>query len=129
MPNKNYSVGNLPPQVLWTIVRGDSAVFRVYVTDDDRTPLNIPDWDIKIEIWRATKIILTLTPEAEQDDDPGYFSVKLTPFESELLETDDVFDIQLWNKVPGDEAIVWTVAQGSINMVEDITGRPDGIEE
>jgi hypothetical protein len=129
MPNKNYSVGNLPPQVLWTIVRGDSAVFRVLVTDDDRTPLNIPDWDIKIEICRATKIILTLTPESEQDDDPGYFSVKLTPFQSELLETDDVFDIQLWNKVPGDEAIVWTVAQGSINMVEDITGRPDGIEE
>jgi hypothetical protein len=42
----SYDVGNRPPIVNWTVVRGDTASFRVYVTDDAKQPLNIPDWDI-----------------------------------------------------------------------------------
>ncbi len=29
----SYSVGLTPPDVLWTVVRGDTASFRVYVTE------------------------------------------------------------------------------------------------
>ena len=33
----SYSVGNRPPTVSWTIVRGDTSAFRVYVTDDENS--------------------------------------------------------------------------------------------
>ena len=125
MPNKNYSVGNLPPQVLWTVVRGDSAVFRVYVTDDNRQPLNIDEWQIDIEIKRGDNVVIFLKPEAEEGELPGYFSVKLTPFQSELLQTKDLFDIQLWDF----GETVWTIAQGEMNIIEDITSAPFGSEE
>lgn len=125
MPRNLFNVGNLPPQILWTIVRGDSAVFRVYVTDDNRQPLDINGWDITIDIERSGQIVQTLLPQADPDEELGYFFVRLTPSQSELLETDDIFDIQLWDRVTDDsKAIVWTVAQGKMNVIEDVTAGP-----
>lgn len=127
---KNYPVGTIPPLVTWTVVRGDSASFRVYVTDDAKQPLDIPAWVIDMEIKRPNTpqltptitddatIILTLTPEITDLDGPGEFTVTLLPTESVLLETGDIFDIEL------SEALtdrVWTVAQGSMVIIEDVT--------
>lgn len=128
----SYAVGNTPPRVTWTVVRGDTASFRVYVTDDEKQPLNIPDWTISMEIKRPANVtqdnlgnitdnatnILTLTPAADPDDAAGEFTVSLTAAQSELLETGDIFDIEL--SLPQDE-IVWTVAQGYMNILEDVT--------
>lgn len=125
-----YSVGNTPPRVTWTIVRGDTAAFKVYVTDDAKLPLNIPDWTISMEIKRPNlsanlgvitddaTLILTLTPEQDPDDAAGEFTVSLSAIESTALETGDIFDIEL--RSAGDE-IVWTVAQGSLVVIEDVT--------
>jgi hypothetical protein len=52
----SYDVGQRPPLVTWTVVRSDTASFRVYVTDDNKDPLTIGDWDIKIEIKRPNSI-------------------------------------------------------------------------
>jgi hypothetical protein len=126
----SYSVGNNPPLVTWTVVRGDTAAFRVYVTDDERQPLNIPDWTISMKMKRpnnpvippvmtdSATTLLTLTPAADPDDGPGEFTVSLTAAQTEDLETGDIFDIQL--SLPQDE-IVWTVAQGGMIILEDIT--------
>jgi len=125
-----YSVGNNPPRVTWTVVRGDTAGFKVYVTDDARAPLNIPDWSIEMQIKRPNTpstpsiitddatLILTLTPEADLDDAAGEFTVSLTAEQSNILETGDIFDIEL--STPQDQ-IVWTVAQGSMIILEDVT--------
>jgi hypothetical protein len=125
-----YAVGNTPPRVVWTVVRGDTAAFKVYVTDDAKQPLNIPDWTIKMEIKRPNTpqqtpvitddatIILTLTPEQDPDDLAGEFTVSLTADESEQLETGDIFDIELSTS---NRATVWTVAQGSMVILEDVT--------
>ena len=125
-----YSVGNTPPRVTWTIVRGDTAAFKVYVTDDAKLPLNIPDWTISMEIKRPNSasnagvitddatLVLTLTPEQDPDDDAGEFTVSLTATESAELETGDIFDIELRAEA---DAIVWTVAQGSLVVIEDVT--------
>mgnify|MGYP003348843339 CR=1 FL=1 len=51
----NYSVGSKPPQVTWTFVKGDTAAFRVYVTDDAQQPLNIADWTIAMKIKRPNE--------------------------------------------------------------------------
>ena len=126
----SYNVGSAPPTVTWTVVRGDSAAFRVYLTDDVQNPLNIPSWTISmkvkrpnvatdpVEITDSATVILTLTPEPASDDDDGEFTVSLTSSESVQLETGDIFDIQLSNSETGQ---VWTVAQGSMVILEDVT--------
>lgn len=124
MASRNYDIGNEPPQVVWTLVRGDTASFKAYVTDDARLPLDLSVWDIEMEIKRGAPdatLIISSTPAPDADDLPGEFTVFLTAAETRILETNDVFDIQLSNA--GDN-LVWTVAQGKIVVVEDITDRP-----
>ena len=125
-----YNVGNTPPRVTWTIVRGDTAAFKVYVTDDERAPLNIEDWSIEMQIKRPTSssnsgvitddatLVLTLIPEQDPDDAAGEFTVSLTAAQSQILQTGDIFDIELST---AQDQIVWTVAQGSMVILEDVT--------
>jgi hypothetical protein len=123
----SYSIGAAPPEVMWTLVRGDTAAFRVYVTDEDRAPLDIDEWDIAMDIARRTvnantgavtyPVIVSLTPEATLDDDDGEFTVSLSAGESDDLNTGDIFDIQL-----SDATRTWTVCKGTITVVEDVTG-------
>lgn len=123
-----YNVGNTPPQVVWTIVRGDTASFKVYVADDAKLPLTIADWNILMKVKRPINAadagvitdnattILTLVPAADPDDAPGEFTVSLLASQSQLLQTGDIFDIQL-----SDPTRVWTVARGSMVVLEDVT--------
>lgn len=123
-----YSVGNTPPKVTWTIVRGDTASFKTFVTDDFKVALNIPDWTISMKIKRPNllanagvitddaTLILTLSPAPIDGDQAGEFSVSLLSEESNVLRTGDIFDIQL-----SDATRVWTVAQGSLVVLEDVT--------
>jgi hypothetical protein len=128
--SSSYNVGNTPPRVTWTIVRGDTAAFKVYVTDDEKAPLNLDDWSISMKIKRPTSgaisgvitdaatLILTLTPEQDVDDAAGEFTVSLTAAQSQILQTGDIFDIELST---AQDQIVWTVAQGSVIILEDVT--------
>lgn len=125
---RGYSVGNVPPQVSWTLVRGDTAAFKVYVTDDSKVALTISEWTISMKIKRPNltknlgvitddaELVLTLTPAPDENDLAGEFTVSLTSSESEILETGDIFDIQL-----SQPDTVWTVAQGKIIVIEDVT--------
>jgi hypothetical protein len=128
--SSSYNVGNTPPRVTWTIVRGDTAAFKVYVTDDEKAPLALEDWSIEMQIKRpqnlanagvitdAATLVLTLTPEQDEDDAAGEFTVSLSALQSALLETGDIFDIELST---AQDQIVWTVAQGSVVILEDVT--------
>ena len=128
--SSSYNVGNTPPRVTWTIVRGDTAAFKVYVTDDERAPLALEDWSILMKIKRPTNannagkitdaatLVLTLTPEQDPDDSAGEFTVFLTAAQSQILQTGDIFDIELST---AQDQIVWTVAQGSVVILEDVT--------
>jgi hypothetical protein len=117
---QNISIGSEPPQSVWTIVRGDTASFKMYVQDDNKEPLIIEDWTISMDFYRpsTSSVVLTVTPEADPDDGPGEFTVYLAYDETEILETDDEFDIQM---ATTGNTIVWTVLQGKVKMVEDIT--------
>ena len=118
----SYVLGSTPPEIRWTVVRGDSAAFRVYVTDDERNPLLMEDWQVDMDIYRPStdEIILSLEPQPiEFQDSEGSFTVSLTSAQSEILETGDVFDIQLTELDSGTR--VWTVAKGSMVVIEDIT--------
>ena len=114
--------------VTWTVVRGDTAAFKAYVTDDAKQPITVGDWSISMKIKRPNgaktpvvitdnaELVMTLTPAAEIDELPGYFTVSLTSEQSVQLETGDIFDIQLTQPDR-----VWTVAQGSMVILEDVT--------
>lgn len=124
----SYDIGEKPPTVLWTVVRGDTSGFKVYVVDDAGHALNIPDWVINMKIKRPNNttdlgiitdnatVILELFPQHDADDLPGEFTVWLTSSESFILQTGDIFDIQL-----SDPTRVWTVCQGSMKILEDVT--------
>jgi hypothetical protein len=122
----SYSIGSAPPTVNWTIVKGDTAAFRVYVTDDNKDPLVIEDWTIEMEIKRPAIAgnlndanpagVLILTPVATAEDGDGEFTVSLTSAQSKSLNTGDIFDIEL-----SDATRVWTVARGILTVIEDIT--------
>jgi hypothetical protein len=122
----SYDIGNKPPTVLWTVVRGDTSGFKVYATDDAKQPLNIPDWEIAMKIKRPNStpgiitddatVIMHLHPRKDDDDLIGEFTVWLTAAESVQLQTGDIFDIQL-----SDPTRVWTVCQGSMKILEDVT--------
>ena len=125
-----YDIGNKPPTVIWTVVRGDTSGFKVYVTDDAKQPLVLKgegsEWEISMKIKRPNSTpgiitddavtIMALTPVADEDDLVGEFTVWLTAEESNVLETGDIFDIQLT-----DPTRVWTVCQGSMKILEDVT--------
>jgi hypothetical protein len=123
-----YNVGAKPPTVKWTVVRGDTSAFKVYVTDDEQSPLVIADWNIAMKIKRPNlakdlgvitdnaNTVMLLTPAADADDLAGEFTVKLAAEESHNLQTGDIFDIEL-----STSEIVWTVAQGSLIILEDVT--------
>ena len=115
----SFSIGSAPPNVLWTLVRGDTAAFRVYVTDENRNQLTISEWTVSMDIVRPTSnnsLIVSLSPEATLDDSAGEFTVSLSSGESEDLETGDIFDIQL-----SDVTRTWTICKGTITVIEDVT--------
>jgi len=126
----SYDIGNAPPTVIWTVVRGDTSGFKVYVTDDAKVPLILKgtgsQWTIAMKIKRPTStpgiitdaatLVLNLTPVADEDDLVGEFTVWLTAAQSVQLQTGDIFDIQV-----SDPTRVWTVAQGSLKILEDVT--------
>jgi hypothetical protein len=121
-PTDSYALGAAPPEIRWTVVRGDSAAFRVYVTNDAREPLLLEDWEVAMDVYRPStdEVIISLSPEPiEFQDTEGSFTVNLTSSQSELLETGDIFDIQLTELLS--EGRVWTVAKGSMVIIEDVT--------
>jgi hypothetical protein len=121
-PTDSYALGAAPPEIRWTVVRGDSAAFRVYVTNDAREPLLLDDWEVAMDVYRPStdEVIISLSPEPiEFQDTEGSFTVNLTSSQSELLETGDIFDIQLTELLS--EGRVWTVAKGSMVIIEDVT--------
>jgi hypothetical protein len=70
------------------------------------------------EITDTATLLYTLTPIQDADDLIGEFTVSLTAQETSTLQTNDIFDIEV--SLPQD-AIVWTVAQGKLIVLEDVT--------
>lgn len=111
-------LGSEPPQLLWTVVRGDTASFRVYVTDDNKEPMNLESWILAADFYRpstSTTVVQTV-PQITEDDSLGSFTVSLGASQSEVLQSGDIFDIQISN-----DETVWTVGMGTMSIIEDVT--------
>jgi hypothetical protein len=76
-----------------------------------------PDVDQPVpEMTDDATLITTVTPVITESDGVGEFTVKLTASQTNLLETGDLFDIEI-----KDATRIWTVCQGSMIVIEDIT--------
>lgn len=128
-PSK-FNVGNIPPLVNWTCVIGDSASFRIYVEDDLKNPIDYDTtsagdttgFDISGEFRRYSDntgddLLFTIFPTQTEFDEVGEFTVTLSPAQSKILRTGDVFDIQLRDGI----SLVWTVCQGEMIMIGEVT--------
>ena len=129
--SSTYNIGNKPPLVNWTVVIGDSASFRIYVEDDlgnelDYTiPVSGDDagWDISGEFRRYSDnagddLLFTIYPNPVPGiDGLGEFTVTVSPAQSKILRTGDVFDLQLRDGATR----VWTVCQGEMTMIGEVT--------
>jgi hypothetical protein len=124
-----YNIGNKPPLINWTAVVGDTVSFRIYVEDDLGNPLDYDTtaagdtsgWVISGDFRRYSDndgddLLFTIYPDQTVLDDAGEFTVTLTATQSKQLLTGDVFDIQL-----KDGARVWTVCQGEMIMLGEVT--------
>ena len=125
-----YNVGNIPPLVNWTCVIGDSASFRIYVEDDEGNELDYDTtstgdtsgWDIKGDFRRYSDndgddLLFSVYPDQTEFDEIGEFTVTLSPAQSKMLRTGDVFDIQLTDDATNR---VWTVCQGEMIMIGEV---------
>jgi hypothetical protein len=70
------------------------------------------------EITDDADLLYTLTPAPANDDAEGEFTVSLTSIQTGTLQTNDIFDIEVSLE---QDQIVWTVAQGKIIVLEDVT--------
>jgi hypothetical protein len=111
-------VGATPPIVRWTVVKGDYAAFRCYVEDDSGNPIVPDDYQIKADFRRGTEIIFSATPSQSEFDNVGEFTVSITPAQCKLLQSNDVFDVQL-----SDAVVVWTVCRGIMTVISEVTDR------
>ncbi len=129
-----YNIGNKPPLINWTCVIGDSASFRIYVEDDLENPLDYDTtsagdetgWDISGDFRRYSDnvgddLLFTIYPTQTEFDEVGEFTVTLSPSQSKILRTGDVFDIQLRDGVDR----VWTVCQGEMIMIGEVTEQDE----
>ncbi len=122
-PPSTYNIGNKPPLVNWTAMAGDSCAFRIYVEDDEEDPINVSSWTIRTQFRRYSDnvgddLVFIVYPVASLNDGAGEFTVSLTANQTRLLETGDVFDVQL-----SDATRVWTVCQGEMIIIGDITDQ------
>ena len=129
-----YNIGNKPPLINWTVVIGDSASFRIYVEDDIGNPVDYDTtsvgdtagWDISGDFRRYSDnvgddLLFTVYPTQTEFDEIGEFTVTVTPAQSKILRTGDVFDIQLRDGVDR----VWTVCQGEMIMIGEVTEQDE----
>lgn len=116
--NGEIEIGAAPPIVRWTVVKGDSASFRIYVEDDRQVAIDPTDYSIKADFRRGASLLFSTVPTKTGFDDAGEFTVYLTPGQCKLLATGDIFDVQL-----SDPVVVWTVCRGVMNVIAEVTDR------
>ena len=114
--------GSNPANIVWNVVRGDSATLRVdFLEDDEVTTVDISDWEF---VASAYDFKADATDELEVEIEDGYVIITATPditvnwglgYRKRIAEL--AFDLQ----VTIDDT-VWTPIIGTISVAGDVTG-------
>jgi hypothetical protein len=116
-------VGAAPANILWNVVRGDTATLLVnFFENDEVTPIDTDNWTFAASAYDPrTSTIYTLNA------DEGISSVNITaaPEVTELWGsgvTSTVAELTFDLEVTRDDGVVWTPIVGQIKVAGDVTG-------
>ncbi len=116
-------VGAAPANILWNVVRGDTATLLVnFFENDEVTPIDTDNWAFAASAYDPrTTTRYTLTT------DEGNSSVNITaaPEITELWGsgiTSTVAELTFDLEVTRDDGVVWTPIVGQIKVAGDVTG-------
>jgi hypothetical protein len=116
-------VGAAPANVLWNVVRGDTATLLVnFFENDEVTPIDTNNWTFAASAYDPrNNTTYTL------DADEGNSSVNITasPEITELWGsgiTSTVAELSFDLEVTRDDGVIWTPIVGQIKVAGDVTG-------
>jgi len=117
--------GATPANIQWTVVRGDTATFRVdFLENDEVTPFDTEDWTYKATAYDKSGDLLD---ELIVEEYEGYVIVKATAdltanwgsaYRSVVAELP--FDLQV-KIVDGSDITIWSPVIGTICVLGDVT--------
>lgn len=116
-------VGAAPANILWNVVRGDTATLLVnFFENDEVTPIDTDNWT-----FAASAYDPRTTTKYTLDTDEGNSSVNITasPEITELWGsgvTSTVAELTFDLEVTRDDGVVWTPIVGQIKVAGDVTG-------
>jgi len=121
--------GATPANIQWTVVRGDSASFRVdFLENDEYTHFDTENWTYRATAYDPTTDLLD---ELEVEDNEGYVIVKASSdittnwgsgYKNIVAELP--FDLQV--TIPSvDGSTVWSPVLGTIKVLGNVT--PGGL--
>lgn len=116
-------VGAAPANILWNVVRGDTATLLVnFFENDEVTPIDTNNWT-----FAASAYDPRTTTKYTLDTDEGNSSVNITasPEVTELWGsgvTSTVAELTFDLEVTRDDGVVWTPIVGQIKVAGDVTG-------
>ena len=116
-------VGEQPANVIWNVVRGDTATLLIqFFESDEATPIDTDDWTYLSTAYNArtdTNYVLDITSSS------GSVTVTADPETTEAwgegISTkvaELTYDIQ----VVRPDGVVWTPVIGTIRVIGDVTG-------
>lgn len=116
-------VGEQPANVIWNVVRGDTATLLIqFFESDEATPIDTDDWTYLSTAYNArtdTNYVLDITSSS------GSVTVTADPVTTEAwgegISTkvaELTYDIQ----VVRPDGVVWTPVIGTIRVIGDVTG-------
>ena len=118
--------GATPANIQWTVVRGDTATFRVdFLENDEVTFFDTSDWTYKATAYDKSGDILDEL--IVEDDEEGYVIIKATAdvtanwgtaYRSDVAELP--FDLQV-KIVDGTDTTIWSPVIGTICVLGDVT--------
>ena len=118
--------GATPANIQWTVVRGDTATFRVdFLENDEVTFFDTSDWTYKATAYDKSGDILDEL--IVEDDEEGYVIIKATAdvtanwgtaYRSVVAELP--FDLQV-KIVDGTDTTIWSPVIGTICVLGDVT--------
>lgn len=116
-------VGAAPANILWNVVRGDTATLLVnFFENDEVTPIDTNNWT-----FAASAYDPRTTTKYTLDTDESNSSVNITasPEVTELWGsgvTSTVAELTFDLEVTRDDGVVWTPIVGQIKVAGDVTG-------
>lgn len=116
-------VGAAPANILWNVVRGDTATLLVnFFENDEVTPIDTNNWTFAASAYdprTTTKYTLNA------DEGSGSVNITASPEITELWGsgvTSTVAELTFDLEVTRDDGVVWTPIVGQIKVAGDVTG-------